>query len=143
QYIRESANHLEDPGAAGSKFYPVLSGSSPLAPFLSHLFCPLFCFPIIRRLMKKTRARRSPNAVKGASEKSSKIDRRSFVKLLPAAGAAGAALTQPGTSTLAAIDQAPQNQQQGPQKITAEMLRAAEQMIGVELTEAQEAIALP
>jgi Asp-tRNA(Asn)/Glu-tRNA(Gln) amidotransferase A subunit family amidase len=89
--------------------------------------------------MKKTRARRSPNADGSASKNSTKIDRRSFVKLLPAAGAAGAALTQPSVDAAAL---ARQNQQQAPQRVTAEMLRAAEQLIGLELTEAQEAMAL-
>ncbi|HEX5084076.1 MAG TPA: amidase [Blastocatellia bacterium] len=60
-----------------------------------------------------------------------KIDRRSFVKLLPA-GLGGAAIAN--------AQQAPQ---QTTQKVTKETLRAAEQLIGIELTDAQEAMALP
>jgi Asp-tRNA(Asn)/Glu-tRNA(Gln) amidotransferase A subunit family amidase len=93
--------------------------------------------------MKKSRTRRTPETGAGAQEKSAKVNRRAFVKLLPAAGVAGAAFTRPGVSARAAIAQAQQNQQQAPQKITNEMLRAAEQMIGVDLTDAQEAMALP
>jgi Asp-tRNA(Asn)/Glu-tRNA(Gln) amidotransferase A subunit family amidase len=59
------------------------------------------------------------------------IDRRSFVKLLPA-GLGGAAIAN--------AQQAPQ---QTTQKVTKETLRAAEQLIGIELTDAQEAMALP
>jgi Asp-tRNA(Asn)/Glu-tRNA(Gln) amidotransferase A subunit family amidase len=87
--------------------------------------------------MKKSRRPAS------ASEKSAKINRRSFVKLLPAAGAAGVAIAGSDALPAAAIAQAQQAQQQTPQRVTREMLRAAEQLIGVELTEAQEAMALP
>ncbi len=83
--------------------------------------------------MKKTRIRRSA----GDSNSDSQIDRRSFVKLLPAATAAG--LTMP------AVEGAPvQNRrnQQAAQKVTREMMHAAEQLIGIELTEAHEAMAL-
>jgi len=89
--------------------------------------------------MKKTRPRRPANT----TEKSAKINRRSFVKLLPAAGVAGAAITNLDAPPSAAIANAQQAQQQAPQKVTKEMLRAAEQLIGVELTDAQEAMALP
>jgi Asp-tRNA(Asn)/Glu-tRNA(Gln) amidotransferase A subunit family amidase len=71
--------------------------------------------------MKKTRKRR--------------IDRRSFVKLLPAAGLGGAVFREGANAR-----QAPQ---QAPQKVTKETIRAAEQLIGIELTEEQEAMALP
>ncbi|MCI0391213.1 MAG: amidase [Acidobacteria bacterium] len=89
--------------------------------------------------MKKTRARRSATA----AEKSAKINRRSFVKLLPAAGIAGAAMTNLDVPPGGAIANAQQPQPQTPQKVTKEMLHAAEQLIGVELNDAQEAMALP
>jgi len=89
--------------------------------------------------MKKTRPRRPASA----AEKPAKLNRRSFVKLLPAAGVAGAAITNLDAPPGAAIANAQQTQQQAPQKVTKEMLRAAEQLIGVELTDAQEAMALP
>ncbi len=80
--------------------------------------------------MKKPRARRPANS----SEKSVKINRRSFVKLLPAAGVA--AMTDLDAAN------AQQGPPQTPQKVTKEMLRAAEQMIGLEFNDAQEAMAL-
>jgi Asp-tRNA(Asn)/Glu-tRNA(Gln) amidotransferase A subunit family amidase len=86
--------------------------------------------------MKK---RRSPRPTK-PGEKSAKINRRSFVKLLPAAGATSIAVTNLEATTTAS--QAQQARQETAQRITREMLRAAEQMIGIELTEAQEAMAL-
>jgi Asp-tRNA(Asn)/Glu-tRNA(Gln) amidotransferase A subunit family amidase len=71
------------------------------------------------------------------SNSDSQMDRRSFVKLLPAATAAG--LTMPG------VEAAPVQNRQNPQaaqRVTREMLQATEQLIGIELTEAQEAMAL-
>ncbi len=67
------------------------------------------------------------------------IDRRSFVKLIPAVGAAGLAgpvlgQERSGTGT--------QGGPQTPQRVTREMMRAAEQMFGIELSEAEEAMAL-
>ncbi|MGH9850988.1 MAG: amidase [Blastocatellia bacterium] len=89
--------------------------------------------------MKKSRSRRPANN----SDKSARINRRSFVKLLPAAGAASFTITNLDASPDAALAQAQQAQQQTQQRVTREMLRSAEQLIGVELTEAQEAMALP
>jgi hypothetical protein len=60
-----------------------------------------------------------------------KINRRMFVKLLPAAGLGGAAIAN-----------AQQPPQQPPEKVTKETLRAAEQLIGIELTDGQETMAL-
>ncbi len=85
--------------------------------------------------MKKSRTRRTANT----SEESAKINRRSFVKQVAAAGA----IAGLDASSGAAIAQAQPPQQQTPQRITREMLRSAEQLIGIELTEAQEAMALP
>jgi len=88
--------------------------------------------------MKKKRARRPENA----GEKSPKINRRSFVKLLPAAGLAGATMTNLDATPGAAIATAQQAQQQTAQRVTKETLHAAEQLFGIELTDAQEAMAL-
>jgi Asp-tRNA(Asn)/Glu-tRNA(Gln) amidotransferase A subunit family amidase len=88
--------------------------------------------------MKKSRSRRPAND----SDNSARINRRSFVKLLPAAGAASFTITNLDASPDAALAQAQPAQQQTPQRVTREMLRSAEQLIGVELTEAQEAMAL-
>ena len=57
------------------------------------------------------------------------LSRRSFVKLLPAAG-----LGAPG------LGQQPQTPP-APQRVTREALRCAEQLIGFDLTEAQEEMA--
>ena len=73
-------------------------------------------------------------------KKKASMNRRAFVKLLPAVGAAG--LTRPTLAVEAAsIAQAPQ--QQPVQRVTREMMHAAEQLMGLEMTEAQEALALP
>jgi Asp-tRNA(Asn)/Glu-tRNA(Gln) amidotransferase A subunit family amidase len=69
-----------------------------------------------------------------------RIDRRSFVKLLPAAGVAGLAAGHLDV-TLAEAAQQPQAAQPA-QRVTKEMLHAAEQLIGVELNDAQETLAL-
>src|SRR5215467_6270932 len=61
-----------------------------------------------------------------------RINRRTFVKLLPAAGLGGVAIANPR-----------QAQRQTPQNVTKETLHAAEQLIGIELSDAQEAMALP
>src|SRR5215475_10733078 len=92
-----------------------------------------------RSLMKKTRARRPANT----AERPAKINRRSFVKLLPAAGLSGAAMANLDAPPGAAIANAQEAQRQTPQNVTKETLRAAEQLIGIELTDAQEATALP
>jgi Asp-tRNA(Asn)/Glu-tRNA(Gln) amidotransferase A subunit family amidase len=76
--------------------------------------------------MKKSRTRHN----------GSSIDRRAFVRLLPAAGAASFTITNLDVSA------APTQQSQEAQKVTQEMLRATEQLIGIDLTEAQEAMAL-
>jgi Asp-tRNA(Asn)/Glu-tRNA(Gln) amidotransferase A subunit family amidase len=88
--------------------------------------------------MKNTRKRRPANT----PPKPAKIDRRSFVKLLPAAGLSGAAMADLDAPTGAAAANARQAQQQQPQRVSKETLRAAEQLIGIELTDAQEAMAL-
>ncbi|MFL6276537.1 MAG: amidase [Blastocatellia bacterium] len=87
-------------------------------------------------MMKK--ASREKTARK-KSDSANRVNRRAFVKLLPAAGATAIAATRIDTATLAQ----PPQQPQPPQRITKEMLHSAEQLIGVELTPAQEEMALP
>ena len=89
--------------------------------------------------MKKP-GRKTPN-------KSKAINRRSFVKLLPAAGAAG--LTVSGLP-LKALGQTPSptpspspRPSPTPLRITKEMMHNAEKVIGIELTDKQEDVALP
>lgn len=84
--------------------------------------------------MKKSRTRSSADD----SSSDSQLNRRSFVKLLPAATAAG--LTLPDVEAAP-----PQNRQsqQGAQRVSRETMHAAEQLIGIEMTEAHETMALP
>ena len=87
--------------------------------------------------MKKTLS----NKTASGKGRQTKIDRREFVKILPALGAASfAAPAGLGSSAEAEPQQQPTPQQ--PQRITKEMLHTAEQLIGIELTDAQEAMAL-
>ena len=85
----------------------------------------------------KTRNRQRREA--GREQESKQINRRTFVKLLPAAGAVGVAAPD-----LFLASTQPQQQQQPPptQRVTKEMLHAAEQLIGIELNDAQETMAL-
>jgi Asp-tRNA(Asn)/Glu-tRNA(Gln) amidotransferase A subunit family amidase len=73
-------------------------------------------------------------------EQGKELDRRTFVKILPAAGAgalAASRLEPPGAM-------AGQAQQTPPaQAVTKEALHCAEALVGIELTDAQEAMALP
>src|SRR5258708_8569062 len=77
--------------------------------------------------------------------KKSGLDRRSFVKLLPAAGAAGLVVS---SSSLKAIAQTPTplpspRPSPTPLRITKDMMHNAEKVIGIELTDKQEDMALP
>jgi hypothetical protein len=83
--------------------------------------------------MKKKRSVRD-GARAGRREK---LDRRSFVKLLPAAGLAASSVE------LGALAATAEQQPPAQQRITREMLHAGEQMIGLDFTDAHEAMALP
>ena len=72
---------------------------------------------------------------KSGSRKTS-INRRDFVKRVATAGMAAPLLDMPPVA--ATVEQ----QQQPPQRVTKEMLHAAEQLIGIELNDAQETMAL-
>src|SRR6266699_6239419 len=76
-----------------------------------------------------------------------KLDRRTFVKLLPAAGAAGLAVS---SSPLKALAQTATptptpspRPSPAPLRITRDMMHDAEKLIGIELTDKQEDMALP
>jgi hypothetical protein len=82
-----------------------------------------------------------------APNKSKAINRRSFVKLLPAAGAAGLTIS---SLPLKALGQTPTptplpspRPSPTPLRITKEMMHNAEKVIGIELTDKQEEMALP
>src|SRR4030081_2489454 len=80
------------------------------------------------------------------------VDRRAFVKLFPAIGAAGlaaanfpkTALAQtPTPSPVTAPPSPSPSPSPAPLRITKEMMHQAEKLIGIEFTDAQEAMALP
>jgi len=78
----------------------------------------------------------------------STINRRSFVKLLPAAGAAGLAVSGSPLKTIAQTPSptplpSPQPSPTPPLRITKDMMHNAEKLIGIELTDKQEEMALP
>src|ERR1051325_8518075 len=88
--------------------------------------------------MKKTKTKRSR-----ASQ--ANLDRRNFVKLLPALGAAGLTVSNLPRETLAQTPSptpAPSPSPTPAPRVTKEMMHQAEKLIGIELTEAQEAMAL-
>ncbi len=70
---------------------------------------------------------------------SRRLDRRSFIKELPA-GAAGLAISTPRLTLPIPIGQ---QSRQSAQQISLDALRAAEQIVGIEFTDAQEKMALP
>lgn len=71
------------------------------------------------------------------------VDRRTFVKLLPALGAAGLAATKLPLDALAQTPTPTPSPSPTPApRITKEMMHQAEKLIGIELTDAQEAMAL-
>src|SRR5689334_16082687 len=75
------------------------------------------------------------------------VDRRSFVKLLPAAGLAGLAATRLSLDGLAQTPTptplpSPSPSPTPPLRVTKEMMHATEKLIGIELNDAQEAMAL-
>src|SRR5688572_16334663 len=71
------------------------------------------------------------------------VGRRNFVKLLPALGAAGLVASKLPLDTLAqTATPSPSPSPTPAPRITKEMMRQAEKLIGIELTDAQEAMAL-
>lgn len=75
------------------------------------------------------------------------VGRRNFVKLLPALGAAGLVASKLSLDTLAQTATptpvpSPSPSPTPPPRITKEMMKQAEKLIGIELTDAQEAMAL-
>lgn len=85
----------------------------------------------------KTKTRSAQRRI--SQERSSGIGRRTFVKLIPALGAAGLVAPLAGSLGVAAQRQP---QAQPPLRITKEMLHAAEQLTGIEMTDEQETMAL-
>ena len=97
-----------------------------------------------KRELKKARVE---NSTPGSQAKA--VDRRTFVKLVPALGAA--ALATPHLNIASALAQSPSpsptampspTPTPAPLRVTKDMLRQAEKLIGIELSDAQEAMAL-
>jgi len=82
----------------------------------------------------------NPNSNTKTSLKCRSMGRRSFVKLIPAVGAAG--IVSEANINAAPVESAAQ-QPALQEKVTKEALHCAEQVIGIELTDAQETMALP
>ncbi|HEY6806289.1 MAG TPA: amidase [Pyrinomonadaceae bacterium] len=85
--------------------------------------------------MKRTNDATAKQAKKANTSKS----RRSFVKLLPALGAAGLVATK---TPLNALAQTPTPSPTSSPRITKDMLHTAEKLFGIEFTDAQEAMAV-
>src|SRR6266498_1834436 len=94
--------------------------------------------------MKKSDLKKKPAKKPTALPETVSVNRRAFVKLVPALGAA--ALVAPHLSISSALAQGPSpspSPTPAPLRVTRDMLRQAEKLIGIELTDAQEAMALP
>src|SRR5690348_10959450 len=82
---------------------------------------------------------------KKPAKKRAGLDRRTFVKALPALGIAGVAATQMPFNALAQTPTPTPSPSPSPTpalRVTKEMLDQTEKLIGIELTDAQEAMAL-
>jgi len=87
--------------------------------------------------MKKTKLRKPGSAG---------LNRRTFVKLLPAAGAAGltiSSLSLPAAAQTPTPTPSPRPSPTPPLRITKDMMHNAEKLIGIELNDKQEEMALP
>lgn len=88
---------------------------------------------------------------KSSSSESGSLNRRTFVKLLPALGAVGVAVpylnvtsasAQTPTPTPTPMPSPSPSPSPAPLRVTKEMMRGAEQLFGIELTDAQKQMAL-
>ncbi len=80
-----------------------------------------------------------------SSSRATDLNRRNFVKLVPALGAAALATPHVNLASVLAQTATPSpssSPSPTPLRVTKEMLRQAEKLIGIELTDAQEAMAL-
>jgi Asp-tRNA(Asn)/Glu-tRNA(Gln) amidotransferase A subunit family amidase len=98
-----------------------------------------------KRAQKRTKKADSSNMQQGG------LDRRSFVKILPAIGVAGLAASQLSVTGLAqtpastpSLSPTPSpSPSPAPLRITKDMMRQTEKLIGIEFKDAEEAMALP
>src|SRR6266481_8881634 len=99
---------------------------------------------------KKNRAqKRGTKQADSSNEQQGGLDRRSFVKFLPAIGVAGLAASQlsvPGLAQTPASTPSPTpspSPAPAPLRITKDMMHQTEKLIGIEFKDAEEAMALP
>jgi Asp-tRNA(Asn)/Glu-tRNA(Gln) amidotransferase A subunit family amidase len=97
--------------------------------------------------MKKRESKTKRSETSSTRSGKGSLDRRTFVKLVPALGAA--ALTTSNLGVASALAQTPSPNASptptptpAPLRVTKDMLQQAEKLIGIELTDAQEAMAL-
>ncbi|MEP6568975.1 MAG: amidase [Acidobacteriota bacterium] len=100
--------------------------------------------------MKRSERKKKRVAKSLVGSEAKNLNRRNFVKLVPALGAA--ALAAPHLNIASALAQSPSPTPvampspaptPAPLRVTKDMLRQAEKLIGIELTDAEEAMALP
>jgi Asp-tRNA(Asn)/Glu-tRNA(Gln) amidotransferase A subunit family amidase len=98
-------------------------------------------------MKKKSNAKRGKTNHSPANDGDMGLNRRSFVKLIPALGAA--AIANPQLQVISALAQTPSptplaspSPSPTPLRVTKDMLRGAEQLFGIELTDAQKQMAL-
>ncbi len=105
-------------------------------------------------MMKKSDSKKRRVKKSSAASQDSSLNRRTFVKLVPAVGVAVVvaprlriattfAQVPSPTPTLSPTPVASPSPTPAPLRVTKDMLRQFEKLIGIELTDAQEAMALP
>jgi Asp-tRNA(Asn)/Glu-tRNA(Gln) amidotransferase A subunit family amidase len=99
--------------------------------------------------MKKSESNKKPGENAPAKPGTKGLNRRTFVKFVPALGAAAIAAPHLGVPSVLAQTPTPSatplpspSPSPTPLRVTKDMLRQAEKLIGIELTDAQEAMAL-
>src|ERR1043166_2224546 len=97
--------------------------------------------------MKRTESKKKREGKSPIASEAKGLDRRTFVKLVPALGAAALTTSNLGVATALAQTPSPSatptpTPTPVPLRVTKDMLRQAEKLIGIEFTDAQEAMAL-
>src|SRR5215216_5894452 len=106
----------------------------------ANIFCPFGTVKANNPSQAIMKKRSLEHARQKRDKQAKELDRRAFVKSLPAVGMGALAASHLD------LPQASAQQAQTPppaQQVTKEALRSAESLIGIELTDAQEAMALP
>lgn len=96
--------------------------------------------------MRTKKSRSNESQTNSHADEAGGVDRRTFVKLLPALGAAGLAaanLTLPVAAQTPTPSPSPSPSATPAPRISKDMMHQAEKLIGLDLTDAQETMALP